>query len=127
MNAVSSAEFQSGLATHAFQAMMQRDWAVVQSPAYVLPLFYTPGSPVDWSDWDYPPMVKAVAAGNAASDPLSADGGKAWNEAEQILASQLPTIYMGDVQPLNAFANGVGGYVFRSDNVIDYSQLSLNG
>ena len=50
-----------------------------------------------------------VAAGNAASDPLSDEAGKAWNLADQALASQLPTVYIGYVQPLNAFANGVEG------------------
>lgn len=127
INPVNSAAFQSGISTHEFEASMGRDWSVVQSPAYSLPLFYTPGSPVDWSDFDYAPMNEAIAAGNAASDPLSDEAGKAWNLADQALASQLPTVYIGYVQPLNAFANGVEGYVFRSDNVIDYSQLSIGG
>ncbi len=35
----------------------------------------------------------------------------------------MPTVYIGYVQPLNAFANGVEGYVFRTDSVIDYSVL----
>ncbi len=127
INPVNSAAFQSGTSTHEFEASMGRDWSVVQSPAYSLPLFYTPGSPVDWSDFDYAPMNEAIAAGNAASDPLSDEAGKAWNLADQALASQLPTVYIGYVQPLNAFANSVEGYVFRSDNVIDYSQLSIGG
>ena len=35
----------------------------------------------------------------------------------------MPTVYIGYVQPLNAFRNGLGGYVFRTDSVIDYSVL----
>ncbi|MFB2586479.1 ABC transporter substrate-binding protein [Herbiconiux liukaitaii] len=125
IDSVNSAAFQEGLGTKAFQASMGRDYAVVQSPPYVLSLFYTPGSPINWPDFDDEALNGAIAAGNAAGDPLSDAAGAEWNAAEKVLQSELPTIYIGYVQPLNAFANGVEGYQFRSDNVIDYSQLSV--
>ncbi len=83
-----------------------------------------PGSPINWPDFDYAPLNNAIAAGNASGEPLTppAAWGK-WNEAERILQDQMPTVYIGYVQPLNAFANGVEGYVFRTDSVIDYSEL----
>lgn len=123
INEVNSAAFQEGLANKTFQASMGRDYAVIQSPPYVLSLFYTPGSPINWPDFDYPPMNAAVAAGNAAGDPLSPPAWTRWNEAERILQDQMPTVYIGYVQPLNAFANGMQGYAFRTDSVIDYSEL----
>ncbi|MGW6035182.1 ABC transporter substrate-binding protein [Gordonia terrae] len=123
INEVNSAVFQEGLANKSFQASMGRDYAVVQSPPYVLSLFYTPGSPINWPDFDYAPMNTAVAEGNAAGDPLGAPAWAKWNEAERVLQDQMPTVYIGYVQPLNAFANGVEGYAFRTDSVIDYSEL----
>ncbi|GAB24430.1 hypothetical protein GOPIP_067_00730, partial [Gordonia polyisoprenivorans NBRC 16320 = JCM 10675] len=123
INEVNSAVFQEGLANKTFQASMGRDYAVVQSPPYVLSLFYTPGSPINWPDFDYAPLNDAIAAGNAAGDPLSTAAWTQWNNATRILADQMPTVYVGYVQPLNAFANNLKGYVFRTDNVIDYSEL----
>ncbi|MDS1113437.1 ABC transporter substrate-binding protein [Gordonia westfalica] len=123
LNEVNSAVFQEGLANKTFQASMGRDYAVVQSPPYVLSLFYTPGSPINWPDFDYAPLNSAVAAGNSSGEPLTPAAWGKWNEAERILQDQMPTVYIGYVQPLNAFANGVEGYVFRTDSVIDYSVL----
>lgn len=123
LNEVNSAVFQEGLANKTFQASMGRDYAVVQSPPYVLSLFYTPGSPINWPDFDYAPLNNAVAAGNSSGEPLTPAAWGKWNEAERILQDQMPTVYIGYVQPLNAFANGVEGYVFRTDSVIDYSVL----
>ncbi|SMH43226.1 peptide/nickel transport system substrate-binding protein [Rathayibacter oskolensis] len=124
---VNSAAFQEGLAAKTFQASMGRDYAVVQSPPYVLSLFYTPGSPINWPDFDDAALNDAIAAGNAAGDPLGTEAGAEWNAAQQVLQAEMPTIYIGYVQPLNAFATGVEGYAFRSDNVIDYSELAVAG
>ncbi|PZE76592.1 ABC transporter substrate-binding protein [Curtobacterium sp. MCBD17_019] len=126
INAINSSAFQSGLAAKTFEASLGRDYAVVQSPPYVLSLFYTPGSVINWPDFDSPALNQDIAAGNAAGDPTSTPAGKEWNAAQKVLQDQQPTIYINNVQPLNAFAKNVQGYVFRSDNVIDYSQLSLS-
>jgi peptide/nickel transport system substrate-binding protein len=126
INAINSSAFQSGLAAKTFQASLGRDYAVVQSPPYVLSLFYTPGSVINWPDFDSAALNKDIADGNAAGDPTSAAAGTFWNKAQQVLQDQQPTIYINQVQPLNAFAKDVKGYVFRSDNVIDYSQLSIS-
>ncbi|WP_168697959.1 ABC transporter substrate-binding protein [Gordonia paraffinivorans] len=123
LNEVNSAVFQEGLAAKTFQASMGRDYAVVQSPPYVLSLFYTPGSPINWPDFDYAPLNNAIAAGNKAGEPLTPAAWAEWNKAERVLQDQMPTVYIGYVQPLNAFRNGLGGYVFRTDSVIDYSVL----
>lgn len=125
IDAVNSASFQEGLAAKSFQASMGRDYAVVQSPPYVISLFYTPGSPLNWPNFEDPALTAAIDEGNAAGDPLSDAAGEKWNAAQKVLQSQQPTIYVGYVQPLNAFANDVEGYAFRTDSVIDYSQLSV--
>ncbi|MET2011752.1 ABC transporter substrate-binding protein [Microbacterium chocolatum] len=125
VDSVSSAVFQEGLASKSFQASMGRDYAIVQSPPYVLSLFYTPGSPLNWPNWEDAAFSDALAAGNAVGDPLTPEAGQWWNEAQRVLQTELPTVYVGYVQPLNAFGTDVGGYVFRTDNVIDYSQLTL--
>ena len=127
IDAVNSSAFQEGLAAKTFQASMGRDYAVVQSAPYVLSLFYTPGSPINWPDFDNAALNDAIAAGNAAGDPLADAAGAQWNAAQKVLQSEMPTIYIGYVQPLNAFAPNVDGYAFRTDNVIDYAELSLSG
>ncbi|MCL8025054.1 ABC transporter substrate-binding protein [Nocardioides bruguierae] len=122
---VNYATFQEGLSAKTFQASMGRDYAIVQSPPYVLGLFYTAGSPINWPNWEDQDFYDALDAGNNGGDPLSDASGEYWNEAEQIMRDQVPTIWMNYVQPLNAFATDVDGYAFRSDNVIDYSNLSV--
>lgn len=125
IDTVNSSTFQAGLAAKTFEASLGRDYAVVQSPPYVLSLFYTPGSAINWPDFDNAELNQAIADGNAAGDPTGDEAGKYWNAAQKVLQDQMPTIYINYVQPLNAFAKDVDGYVFRSDNVIDYSQLQL--
>lgn len=125
IDAVNSSAFQAGLSAKSFDASLGRDYAVVQSPPYVLSLFYTPKSPINWPDFTSTALNKAIADGNAAGDATGTAAGKYWNAAQKILQDQQPTIYINYVQPLNAFANNVNGYVFRSDNVIDYSELSV--
>lgn len=122
---VNPAAFQEGIAAKTFQASVGRDYAVVQSPPYVFALFYTPGSPINWPDFTHGPLQEAMADGNAAGEPLSPPAWAKWNEASRILQDQMPTVYIGYVQPLNAFAEDIGGYVFRTDNVIDYAELEL--
>jgi peptide/nickel transport system substrate-binding protein len=124
---VPSAAFNEGLAAKTFQASMGRDYAVVQSPPYELALFYTADSPINWPDWTDARFDTALATGNAAGDPLSVTAGRSWNAAQRRIQSDVPTIWMAYVQPLNAFRGDVGGYVFRTDNTIDYSQLTLEG
>ncbi|AMM21916.1 peptide ABC transporter substrate-binding protein [Frondihabitans sp. PAMC 28766] len=126
INQVNSSAFQAGLAAKTFAASLQRDYAVVQSPPYVLSLFYTPKSPINWPDFTNQNLISAIAAGNNAGVPTSVAAGKEWNAAQKVLQDQMPTIYINYVQPLNAFANNVKGYVYRSDNVLDYSQLSVS-
>lgn len=121
---VSNAAFQEGLSSKSFQVSMGRDYSIVQSPPYVMTLFYAAGSPINWPNWEVPEFYDAVAAGNDAADPLSDEAGVLWNKAERLIEDQVPTIWALKVQPLNAFAQGVDGYTFRTDNVIDYSELS---
>lgn len=121
---VSNAAFQEGLSAKSFQASMGRDYSIVQSPPYVMTLFYAAGSPINWPNWEVPAFYDAVAEGNDAADPLSDEAGVLWNKAERLIEEQVPTIWALKVQPLNAFAKGVEGYTFRTDNVIDYSELS---
>lgn len=121
---VSNAAFQEGLSSKSFQASMGRDYSIVQSPPYVMTLFYAAGSPINWPNWEVPAFYDAVAEGNDAADPLSDEAGVLWNKAERLIEEQVPTIWALKVQPLNAFAKDVEGYTFRTDNVIDYSELS---
>ena len=88
INPLNSAAFQAGLAAKTFQASLGRDYAVVQSPPYVLSLFYTPKSPINWPDFTSAQLNQAIAAGNAAGNPLSDAAGKEWNAAQRVLDSE---------------------------------------
>ncbi|MFZ2176339.1 MAG: ABC transporter substrate-binding protein [Rhodococcus sp. (in: high G+C Gram-positive bacteria)] len=122
---VPSATYNEGLAAKTFQASMGRDYSVVKSPPYELLLFYTAGSPLNWPNWENAAFYAAVNAGIAAGDPLSPEAGVHWNAAQRLIQEEVPTVWMNSVQPLNAFRSDVDGYVFRTDNVIDYSELSF--
>ncbi len=107
-----------------FEANIQRDMAIVQSPPYELMLLLGKGSPYNRSKWENEEYYAAVNAGIEAGDPLSPEAAKYWNEAQQIWRDNAPYITLMTVKPLMAFNKHVHGFAHRSDNVVDFSLLS---
>lgn len=125
IDAVTSSVFFETITSKKHQAAMLRDYAIVQSPSYVLNMFHRPDSPINWGNFENDEFYAAMEKGLAAGDPVGKAAGQEWNTAQRILQDQMPEIYIGLVQPLPGFNSKVQGFVFRTDNAIDYTQLTI--
>jgi peptide/nickel transport system substrate-binding protein len=116
----------TGRDTHTFQAFITRDSAFVLTPPYELAVYTSPTGGNNLADWIDPAFQSALAAGNAAGDPLSAEAGKLWNAAEQIIINQAPIVFVAQIQPGVGMRSNVQGYAWRSDQDIDFSSMSFS-
>ncbi|GFN30077.1 ABC transporter substrate-binding protein [Paenibacillus xylaniclasticus] len=106
------------------QMMLDRDYSIVLSPYYLLLLFFNDTSPLNWSKWVNQSYLDAVNTGaTSTNNELSEEAQQYWKEAQQILGSELPFIWVNYVQPLQAMRSSVTGFAFRTDNVIAYELL----
>jgi peptide/nickel transport system substrate-binding protein len=116
----------TGRDTHTFQSFITRDSSFVLTPAYELAVYTSPSGGNNIADWHDAQFQSALAAGNAAADPFSIAAGKLWNAAEQILVNQAPIVFVAQIQPGVAMRKTLQGYAWRSDQDIDFSNMSLN-
>ena len=66
----------------------------------------------------------AVDAGIAAGDPMSAEAGKHWAEAQRIWQHDAPFVALMTVRPLVGFSKRVSGFAWKTDNVVDFTLVS---
>ena len=122
-----AAAVSAGISTRKFLAFMWRDMAISSSPQYELGLYFktSNGGAVgaNFSGWVNPNYLGLVDQGTSLSDPTSPAASKLWNEAQVIAQTDTPQIYVGRIQPLNAFRSNITDYSNRLDNNIDYSIL----
>ncbi|WP_072806274.1 ABC transporter substrate-binding protein [Rhodococcoides yunnanense] len=118
------AQFSQQRSEHTSQAFILRDYAITLTPPYELTVYTAPDSSNNFADWQYQPFTDALDAGNALPDALSDEAGKAWNEAEKIYVDQSPIVFIAQVQPSVVLSSDVAGFAQRSDNWIDYANLS---
>jgi peptide/nickel transport system substrate-binding protein len=116
--------FQQGLSAHTFQASLGQDAAVTMAPAYELNLYTTPHDQNNRGDWSDPAFQAAVSQGIASGDPLSPKAGKYWTKAMAIYMSQVPVDYIARFQPDLALSSKISGFAWRTDNIVDYSNLT---
>lgn len=125
INKIPAAEMATGRDAHTFQSFITRDSAFVLTPSYELAVYTSPTGGNNIADWVNPQFQAALAAGNAANDPFSASAGKLWNAAERILVNQAPIVFAAQIQPGVAMRGDVQGYAWRSDQTIDFSNMSF--
>jgi peptide/nickel transport system substrate-binding protein len=123
-----AAAVSEGITSRKFQSFMWRDMAISSSPQYELNLFFKKGkdgvaASTNSSGWIDENYLATVDQGAALPDATSPEAVKLWNAAEQITAEQIPQIYVGRIQPQNAFRDSITGYANRLDNDIDFSML----
>ncbi|WP_099022153.1 ABC transporter substrate-binding protein [Mycolicibacterium palauense] len=117
--------FGSGSIEGIYQSFLARDYSAVMSPPYELSVWTGKGSNINYSRWEDESFYAAVAAGIAVGDPLTPEAGARWNAAERIMQKASPMIFIARVRPSVAFSKNTDGYAYRSDNTVDYSQVTL--
>ncbi|HEU0165682.1 MAG TPA: ABC transporter substrate-binding protein [Thermomicrobiales bacterium] len=121
---VSNAALWEGITAKSFQAFMMRDYAITQTQSYVMRLFTQPGSFANLGNWEDDEYYAAEEAAEAVPDQLSAEAGAEWAKAEAILLEQFPINYALQIQPTVAYASDISGYVWRTDNYLDLTQIT---
>ncbi|WP_181779689.1 ABC transporter substrate-binding protein [Pseudonocardia pini] len=119
------AQLGQSISEKSLQAYVWRDFATAQSPAYELGLFFTPGSALNYSDWNNDTFIGALNQGMEYADPFSTEAGQAWNQAEATVLNSAPFLWLARVQPLTAMNPAVSNYANRSDNVLDLAVLTV--
>jgi peptide/nickel transport system substrate-binding protein len=123
---VPASAFGAGRTNKTFQAFILRDYAITLTPPYELLVYTAKGGGNNLADWRDDRFYAALDTGNAAADPLSADAGKLWNAAERYLINEAPIPFIAQIQPSVAMRSNVQGYAWRSDNFVDYYNLSFS-
>jgi peptide/nickel transport system substrate-binding protein len=122
-----AASFGAGITSRKWDAFMWRDMAISSSPQYELGLFFKKAAGkaagTNSSGWVNDKYLAAIDMGAALPDPTTPQAGKYWNLAERMTSTADPQIYIGRIQPSNAFRVGISGYANRLDNDIDFSML----
>jgi peptide/nickel transport system substrate-binding protein len=121
---VSNAALWEGIADKAFQAFMMRDYAITQTQSYVMRLFSQPDSFANFADWENEDYYAAEEAAEAVPDQLSDEAGALWAKAEAILLQQWPINYALHIQPTVAYGSDISGFVWRTDNYLDLTQIT---
>lgn len=109
-----------------FQAYLLRQQLITMSPPYILRWWFQEEPTRNISQWFHDGYTELVAEGTALPDSLSDEAGEIWNAAEQIMVEEAPAVFIGNVQPLSGFAGGLGGYAWRTDNILDYSLFTYD-
>lgn len=128
-----AAAVSEGITSRKFTAFMWRDMAISSSPQYELSLFYKKGvdgvgpAPSNSSGWVSDEYLALVNEGAALPDATSPEASAFWNRAERITDESTPQIWVGRIQPQNAFSADIKGYANRLDNDIDFSMLHPEG
>lgn len=122
---VPGADFHVGRYGKVYQSVINIGAAWTLTPIYVLNLPTAVDSQNNMSDWEDPDFYAAMAEISTVADQSSDEAGEAWNAAERILMDQVPLIQLAQVQPGVAISDRLDGYAWRTDNTIDYANLSL--
>jgi peptide/nickel transport system substrate-binding protein len=123
INQVPASAFAAGRTDKTFQAFLLRDYAITLTPGYELLVYTAPNGGNNLAAWYNASFYAAMAKGNAAGNPLSAEAGKLWNAADRIYINDAPILFIAQIQPSVAMRSNVDGFAWRSDNWIDFSNL----
>lgn len=120
--------FGQGRTEATFQALMYRNRAQIQTPTYASTLFFKPNNdlqnPSRWQDAANTQYWSVVDKALALPDPLSDEAGALWNEAQGIMLESAPEIFLASIQPSQVFRSSVSGFAYRSENAIDFGNIS---
>ncbi|WP_158614178.1 ABC transporter substrate-binding protein [Frondihabitans sp. PhB188] len=99
--------------------------ALALSQGYQLGLQTTPGSSSNYSQYDDPTFAKLLATANDVPDPLTDEGGKAYNAAEKRwLGDQIAAIYIAQPASDSAVSSKLHGWTWRLDHAVDLSVMT---
>ncbi|NQX13362.1 ABC transporter substrate-binding protein [Microbacteriaceae bacterium VKM Ac-2855] len=125
INEVAPTEVVAGRRDGTFESYLLRQQMISLAPNYVVDLWFKDAPTSNVSQWFSPEYRAIVAKGSVIADQLGPEAQGVWNEAQRMLIDQSPIIPIATVDPLSGFGAAVDGYAWRTDNILDYSQLGF--
>jgi peptide/nickel transport system substrate-binding protein len=120
--------FGQGRTEATYQALLYRNRAQIQTPTYSSTLFFKPGNdssnPSRWQDDSNSAYWNTVNKALELPDPLSKEAGKMWQDAQTQLLKATPEIFIASIQPSQVFRETVSGFAYRSENAIDFGNIT---
>lgn len=119
--------FGQGRTKATYQALLYRNRSQIQTPTYASTIFFKPNNdasnPSRWEDASNAKYWNVVNEALAIADPLSDKAGAKWVEAQTILLTSTPEIFVAQIQPSQVFRSTVTGFAYRSENAIDFGNI----
>ncbi|NQX25799.1 ABC transporter substrate-binding protein [Microbacteriaceae bacterium VKM Ac-2854] len=128
INQMPAADFGTARSQATNQAIIYRNRCQVQTPTYSCTVFFKPNNdasnPSRWEDASAQEFWGYVDAAQALPDPLSDEAGELWIQAQEVLISSAPEIFVCSIQPSQIYRSTVSGFTYRSENAIDFGNLT---
>lgn len=118
-------QFNAQRVDHSGQAYILRDYAITMAPGYELNVYTVIDGANNLADWNDETFQELKLAGYAYADSFSDEAGAAWNAAEAYWIDSSPIVFIGQTQPPILLSDSVSGYAIRSDQWMDYSNLTV--
>lgn len=118
-------QFNAQRVDHSGQAYILRDYAITMAPGYELNVYTAIDGANNLADWNDQTFQDLKLAGYAYPDSFSDEAGAAWAAAEAYWISSSPIVFIGQTQPPVLLSKDVTGYAIRSDQWMDYANLTV--
>jgi peptide/nickel transport system substrate-binding protein len=125
INEVPYADYYAGRAAYTNDALLEKFGLTSSAPTFGLTRWFRENArsnPTGWVNDEYLSLLDDE--GGAIADPFTEEGGKVWNEAEQILQEETPLIWIARTQPGFVAAPGITGLVV-TNGPVDYTQMKV--
>jgi len=119
LNRVPSAAFAQGKNEHSYPMFLEKNYLIVNRGAYEIPLMWTPGSPINWANYeadDYGdfPFWDLATAGVSEKDPEKAR--EIWDSIQTHLISTAAQGFVAAPGFHVALKKNLAGYTWDTDN-----------
>ncbi|MGW9112527.1 ABC transporter substrate-binding protein [Microbacterium sp. NPDC055683] len=118
-------QFNAQRVDHSGEAFLLRDYAITMAPGYELNVYTVIDGANNLADWNDETFQELKLAGYDYADSFSDEAGQAWAAAEAYWIESSPIVFIGQTQPPVLLSADVTGYAIRSDQWMDYSNLTL--
>jgi peptide/nickel transport system substrate-binding protein len=126
---LSAGDFGTARTNATKQAIIYRNRAQVQTPAYACTIFFKPNNdpsnPSRWEDEMSAEFWTYVDQALAMPDQLSPAAGKLWEQAQTVMINSATEIFLCAIQPSQVYRKSVEGYTYRSESAIDFGNITL--
>ncbi|NHI17697.1 ABC transporter substrate-binding protein [Microbacterium excoecariae] len=118
-------QFNAQRVDHSGEAYLLRDYAITMAPGYELNVYTVIDGANNLADWNDETFQELKLAGYEYADSFSEEAGEAWAAAEAYWIDSSPIVFLGQTQPPVLLGSDVTGYAIRSDQWMDYSNLTV--